>query len=195
MLGWSCFINITSVITLTRVAISITSKRRTLCGILWGKNNCIGLWCTRNYNTIVSIISMVSWYSDSEIAYSIHCQTIWTTIYLDVDLCVTEEAKSVCSQYLYLLKTLWCLFQKLTTEMNRSCKVHSAWKHNISGLLEKIEIHKYTSQRHWSMKSIYTAFLYKCVLFCPFRIKLGLKFRHVNVMILCSQHMEACLRF
>ncbi len=89
---------------------------------------------------------MESWYSDSEIAYSIHCQTIWSTIYLDVDLCATEEAKK-CSQYLYLFKTLWCLFQKLTTEMNLSCKVHSAWKHNISGLLEIKEIHKYTSQR------------------------------------------------
>ncbi len=36
---------------------------------------------------------MVSWYGDSEIAYSIYCQTIWSTVYLDVDLCVTEEAK------------------------------------------------------------------------------------------------------
>ncbi len=85
---------------------------------------------------------MVSWYSDSEIAYSIHCQTILSTIYLDVDLC-NRRGKSVCSQYLYLFKTLWCLFQKLTTEMNLSCKVHSAIKHNISGLLEIIEIHKY----------------------------------------------------
>ncbi len=76
---------------------------------------------------------------------------------------------SICT---YSRKTLWCLFQKLSTEMNLSCKVHSAWKHNISGLLELnkyknkqiiwhssrkhnisgllkiIEIHKYTSQRH-----------------------------------------------
>ncbi len=36
---------------------------------------------------------MVSWYSDTEIAFSINCQTIWSMIYLDVDLCVTEEAK------------------------------------------------------------------------------------------------------
>ncbi len=35
-------------------------------------------------------------YSNSEIAYFIHCQTFGFTIYLDVDLCVTEEAKK-CS--------------------------------------------------------------------------------------------------
>ncbi len=119
-------------------------------------------------------------------------------IYLDVGLCVTEEAKKcVCSQYLYLFKTLWCLFQKLTTEMNLSYKVHSAWKHNISGLLEIIEIHKYTSQWAQSMKSVSTAFWYKFVLFCPFRIKWGLTFQHANIMIWPwrSQHVEACFHF
>lgn len=45
------------------------------------------------------------------------------------------------------------------------------------------------------MKSVSTAFCYKFVLFCPFRIKRGLTFRHVNVIIWSSQHVEACLRF
>ncbi len=53
---------------------------------------------------------------------------------LDVDLRVTEEDKSVC-----IYSRRCDVFQKLTSEMNRSGKVHSAWKQNISGLLE---IHK-----------------------------------------------------
>ncbi len=90
---------------------------------------------------------MIQWFWNS-LLYSLPDNLIY-----DISWCrpmCNRRGKKVfvCSQYLYLLKTLWCLFQKLTTEMNLSCKVHSARKHNISGLLEIIKIQKYTSQRH-----------------------------------------------
>ncbi len=88
-------------------------------------------------------------------------------------------------------------FWKQNKYINKQINWHSARKHNISGLLEIIEIHKYTSQRQCakSMKSVSTAFWYKLVLFSPFWNKWGLMFQHVNVMIWSSQHVEACLSF
>ncbi len=44
-------------------------------------------------------------------------------------------------------------------------------------------VHFTVTQCAKSMKSVSTAFWYKCVLFCPFRVKWGLTFRHVNVVI------------
>ncbi len=83
---------------------------------------------------------MVSWYSDSEIAYSIHCQTIWSTIYLDVDLCVTEEEKTCLFTVFVFIQDIVMSVSK--TDLWDEPEVHSAWKYNISGLLEIIEIHK-----------------------------------------------------
>ncbi len=109
---------------------------------------------------------MVSWYSDSEIAYSIHGQTTWSTIYLDVDLCVTEEAKKCLFTVFVFIQDIvmsvsktdhWdepvlqkCIVPENITfnYINKQIIWHSARKHDISGLLVIIEIHKYISQRH-----------------------------------------------
>ncbi len=145
------------------------------------------------YNVVHHIDGIIIQWFWNSLLYSLPNNLIYDISWCR-PMCNRRGKQSVCSQYLYLFKTLR-LFQKLTTEMKLPCKVHSAWKHNISGLLEIIYIHKYTSQCAKSMKSVSTAFWYKFVLFCPFRIKWGLKIRHVNVMIWRSQHVEACLPF
>ncbi len=101
---------------------------------------------------------MVSWYSDSEIAYSIHGQTTWSTIYLDVDLCVTEEAKKCLFTVFVFIQDIvmsvsktdhWDepVLQKCTVPenitfnyINKQIIWHSARKHEISASLLLFDI-------------------------------------------------------
>ncbi len=93
---------------------------------------------------------MVSWYSDSEIAYSINCQKIWSTIYLDVDLCVTEEGKKcLFTVFVFIQDIVMSVSEMYLSKNGRSCKVHSAWKHNISG-----HFWKYMKNFKWKLENM-----------------------------------------